>query len=312
MGDFWSALVDIASNESAYRNAVIAAVVLLFAASGELVAEKAGSINISLEGMMLAGAFAAALTADAVGSVWVALAAAAAAGLVVAGVQANMSHRLPADQFVVGLVLNVLVLGVVGFLAGELEPQSAVVDRLEVPLLAKIPVLGPALFDQPWVLYLVYPLVPLIWWALYRTRWGLGVRAVGEDPNASDVSGLHVNRLRRQTIYLAGITAGIGGGYFLFARSGRFEDSLIGGRGYIAIAAVIFGGWTLKGTVAGCLLFGLVGSFVLTIPSLGYSSIDPAFLAMAPNIVTIAAMAIFAKRVRQPAALARPFIRGLK
>ena len=106
--------------------------------------------------------------------------------------------------------------------------------------------------------------------------------------------------------------AGIGGGYFLFARSGRFEDSLIGGRGYIAIAAVIFGGWTLKGSVAGCVAFGLVGSFVLTIPSLGYQSIDPAFLAMAPNVVTIVAMTVFATRVRQPAALARPFIRGLK
>jgi simple sugar transport system permease protein len=135
---------------------------------------------------------------------------------------------------------------------------------------------------------------------------------VGEDPNASDVSGLHVNRLRRQTIYLTGALAGLGGGYFLFARSGRFEDSLIGGRGYIAIAAVIFGGWTLKGTVAGCVLFGLVASFALTIPSLGYDAIDPAFLAIAPAVVTIVAMGVFAKRVRQPAALARPFVRGLK
>ena len=312
MGNFWSAVVDIATNESAYRNAMISAVVLLFAASGELVAEKAGTINISLEGMMLAGAFAAALGVDATGSTWIALVCAAVAGLVVAAVQANMSHRLPADQFVVGLVLNVLVLGVVGFLASELEPSSNVVDRVAVPLLSEIPLVGPALFDQPWVFYLIYPLVPLIGWLVYRTRWGLEVRAVGEDPNASDVSGLDVNRLRRQTIYLAGMTAGLGGGFFLFARSGRFEDSLIGGRGYIAIAAVIFGGWTLKGTIGGCVLFGLVGSFVLTIPSLGYESIDPAFLAIAPSVVTIVAMAVFAKRVRQPAALARPFIRGLK
>ena len=223
-----------------------------------------------------------------------------------------MSHRLTANQFVVGLVLNVLVLGIVGFLTSELEPQSAVVRRVKVPVLGEIPLVGAALFDQPWVLYLVFPLIPLIWWLLYRTRWGLAVRAVGEDPNASDVSGLHVNKVRRQTIYLAGITAGIGGGYFLFARSGRFEDSLIGGRGYIAIAAVIFGGWTLKGTVGGCLLFGLVASFALTIPSLGYESVDPAFLAIAPAVVTIVAMAVFAKRVRQPAALARPFVRGLK
>jgi simple sugar transport system permease protein len=312
MHDFLNAVRDIATNESAYRNAAIAAVVLLFASSGELVAEKAGTINISLEAMMLAGAFAAAMGQDITGSVWVALLFAMVAGVLVALVQANMSHRLPADQFVVGLVLNVLILGLVGFLASELEPTTNVVDRVEIPLLSQIPLVGPALFDAPWVLYLSYAIVPIIWFLLYRTRWGLEVRAVGEDPNASDVSGLHVNKLRRQTIYLAGLTAGLAGGFFLFARAGRFEDSLIGGRGYIAIAAVIFGGWTLKGTVAGCILFGAVGSFVLTIPGLGYNNIDPAFLAIAPNVITVVAMAVFATRVRQPAALARPFIRGLK
>ena len=312
MGHFLSALGDIATNESAYRNAIIAAVVLLFGASGELIAEKAGTINISLEAMLLAGAFAAAIGVHITHVVAIGMAFGAAAGLVVATIQANMSHRLPADQFVVGLVLNVLVLGLVGFLAPSINPKSSVVHRFGIPLLQRIPLLGPALFDQPWVLYLVYPVVPLVWWLIYRTRWGLEVRAVGEDPNAADVSGLNVNRLRRQTIYLTGVLSGLGGGYFLFARSGRFEESLIGGRGFIAIAAVIFGGWTLKGTVAGCLAFGLVGSFVLTIPSLGYKSIDSSFLAMAPNVVTVVAMAVFAKRVRQPAALARPFIRGLR
>jgi ABC-type uncharacterized transport system permease subunit len=312
VGHFLSALGDIATNESAYRNAIIAAVVLLFGASGELIAEKAGTINISLEAMLLAGAFAAAIGVHITHVVAVGMAFGAAAGLVVATIQANMSHRLPADQFVVGLVLNVLVLGLVGFLTPSINPKSSVVHRFGIPLLQRIPLLGPALFDQPWVLYLVYPVVPLVWWLIYRTRWGLEVRAVGEDPNAADVSGLNVNRLRRQTIYLTGVLSGLGGGYFLFARSGRFEESLIGGRGFIAIAAVIFGGWTLKGTVAGCLAFGLVGSFVLTIPSLGYKSIDSSFLAMAPNVVTVVAMAVFAKRVRQPAALARPFIRGLR
>lgn len=312
MSHFFSALGDIFSNESAYRNAIIAAVVLLFAASGELVAEKAGTINISLEGMMLMGSFTAAVVYDRTKSMWIGLLLGAIGGLLVAAVQANMSHRLSADQFVVGLVLNVLVLGVVGFLAGSNEPIAKIATRLRVPGLASIPLLGPALFDQPWVLYLVYPVVPLVWYLVYRTRWGLEIRAVGEDPNASDVSGLHVNKLRRQTIYLTGMLAGIGGGFFLFARSGRFEDSLIGGRGYVAIAAVIFGGWTLKGSVAGCLVFGLVGSFVLTVPSLGFKGVDPAFLAMAPNAVTIVAMTVFAKRLRQPAALARPFVRGLK
>jgi ABC-type uncharacterized transport system permease subunit len=312
MGDFLSAVGEIATNGSAYRNAAIAAVILLLASLGELVAEKAGSINISLEGMMLGGAFAAALGQDLTGSVWIGLACSMLAGVAVSWVQANMSHRLPADQFVVGLVLNVLVLGVVGFLAGEIELTNNIVGRTEIPLLAELPLIGQALFDQPWPMYLAYPAVPVIWYLVYRTRWGLEVRAVGEDPNAADVSGLHVNKLRRQTIYLAGLTAGLSGSMLVFVRAGSFEDSLVGGRGYIAIAAVIFGGWTLKGSVGGCVLFGIVGSFVLTIPNLGYESIDTSFLAMAPNVVTIVAMAIFATRVRQPSALARPFLRGLK
>jgi general nucleoside transport system permease protein len=312
MSGFWNAVTELATNESTYRNAVIAAVVLWIAASGELIAEKAGTINISLEGMMLAGGFAGAVGQHLTHSVWLALIFAMLAGFIVAWIQANMSHRLPADQFVVGLVLNVLVLGVVGYLTSAIEPKSHVVKRFAVPLIADIPLLGPALFKQPWVMYLAYPLLPLVWWVLYRTRWGLEVRAIGDDPNAADVSGLNVNRIRRQTIYLTGLLAGLAGGYFLFARVGKIEDSLIGGRGYIAIAAVIFGGWTLKGTVAGCLVFGLVASFALTIPGLGFKSIDQSFLAMAPNVVTIVAMAFFATRVRQPAALARPFMRGLK
>src|SRR4051795_2264210 len=170
MGNFFSALGDIATNESAYRNAIISAAVLLFAACGELVAEKAGTINISLEAMMLAGSFSAAIGVHVTGSTWVGLFFAAIAGLIVASIQANMSHRLPADQFVVGLVLNVLVLGLVGFLTGSIQPKSSGVRRFQIPPLSKIPVLGPALFDQPWVLYLVYPVVPLVWWLVYRTR----------------------------------------------------------------------------------------------------------------------------------------------
>ncbi len=220
MGNFLSAVGEIATNESAYRNAMVAAIILLLAALGELVAEKAGTINISLEGMMLAGAFAAAIGQDLTGSVWVGLVFAVVAGVAVAMVQSNMSHRLPADQFVVGLVLNVLVLGVVGFLAGEIDPTTNIVGRTRIPLLADIPLLGPALFDQPWVLYLAFPMVPLFWYLIYRSRWGLEVRAVGEDPNAADVSGLHVNRLRRQTIHLAGVTAGLAGAMLLFAAFG--------------------------------------------------------------------------------------------
>lgn len=310
MGDFLGALGDVLSSDTAYTSAVRFAAVLAFAAVGEWIAERAGTLNISVEGMMLAGAFAAATGYDANG-VWLGLLLGILAGMLVASVQAEMSHRLTADPFVVGLTLNILVLGVVGYLASVWEPESTTARPLEIPLLSDIPLVGQALFGQPWPLYLLYPLVPFAWWLVYRTRWGLEIRAVGEDPQSADVSGIHVNRRRRQAILLCGAFSGLAGGYLLLGQVGRFEDSIVSGRGFIAIVAVIFGGWTLRGTILGCLLFGTVLSFRLSLPALGYE-LNTELLSSLPFLVTILAMAVFARRVRQPGALARPFIRGLK
>lgn len=307
-----SAIWDVLSSEVTYSSAMRFAALLLFAACGEWVAERGGTLNISVEGMLLAGAFAAAMGYDRLGGAPAGLAVGALAGLLVAMLQANMSHRLPADQFVVGLTLNILVLGLVGFLDAELAPTTQRTSVVEIPLLSDIPLVGPALFGQPWPLYLVYPLVPLVWWLTYRTRWGLEVRAAGEDPNAADVSGIKVNQRRREAIYLTGLTSGLGGGYLVLGAIGAFEDSIVGGRGFIAIAAVIFGGWTLRGTVAGCALFGAVVSFRLSLPQQGYDSLNTELLSALPYLVTIIAMAVFAHRIRPPAALARPFLRGLK
>ena len=308
MGAIWDVLTSAVTYESAARFAVL----LLFAASGEWVAERAGTLNISVEGMMLSGAFAAALLIDATSSVPLALLCGAVAGLVLATVHANLSHRLPADQFVVGLTINILVLGLVGFLDNELEPAASKASELNIPVLSDIPLIGGALFGQSWPFYLIYPLVPFVWWLVYRTRWGLEVRSVGEDPNSADVSGIQVNKRRRESIYLAGLTSGLGGAYLVLGIVGSFEDSIVGGRGFIAIAAVIFGGWTLKGSVAGCVLFGAVVSFRLSLPEAGVESINTELLQALPYLVTIAGMALFAHRVRPPAALTRPFLRGLK
>lgn len=308
MGAVWDVLTSSVTYESAARFAVL----LLFAASGEWVAERAGTLNISVEGMLLSGAFAAAMLIDGTGSVPLALACGAIAGLALAAVQANLSHRLPADQFVVGLTINILMLGLVGFLDNEFEPAASKASDTDIPLLSDIPLVGQALFGQSWPFYLIYPLIPFVWWLVYRTRWGLEVRSVGEDPNSADVSGIQVNKRRRESIYLAGLTSGLGGAYLVLAVVGSFEDSIVGGRGFIAIAAVIFGGWTLKGSVAGCLLFGAVVSFRLSLPEAGVESINTELLQALPYLVTIAGMALFAHRVRPPAALTRPFLRGLK
>ncbi len=309
--DFFSAVGDVLSSESTYINGALFAALLAFAATGEWVAEKSGTLNISVEAMLLSGAFAGALGYHFTDSVAVAIVLGAIGGLLIAIVQAEMSHRLTADQFVVGLTLNILVFGLAGFLDREIDPQATFATKLEIPLLVDIPLFGEALFGEPWPFYLLYGLVPFSWWLVFRTRWGLELRAAGENPQSADVSGIDVNRRRRQSIYYAGLTSGLGGAFFLFARLAAFDDSIIGGRGFIAIAAVIFGGWTLWGTMGGCILFAGALSFQLSLQGLGYD-LNAELLQALPFLVTIGAMAIFAKRVRPPAALARPFIRGLK
>ena len=308
---FFEAIWDVLSTETAYTAATRFAAVLVFAAVGEWVAERSGTLNISIEAMILTGAFAGAMGYDLTESALVGILMGMVAGLLVSLVQAQMSHRLTADQFVVGLTLNILFLGVTRFLYAEWKPSSKVVSKLEIPVLKEIPLIGKAFFGQPWPFLLLYLLVPFTWWLVYRTRWGLEVRAVGENPQAADVSGIDVNKRRRQSIYYAGLCSGMGGAYLLLGQVGRFDDGIVAGRGFIALVAVIFGGWTLRGTILGCLLFGSVLSFRLTLPGLGYQ-LNSELMSSLPFMVTIIAMTAFARRVRPPGSLARPFVRGLK
>jgi general nucleoside transport system permease protein len=308
---FFAAVFDIISSESTYINTALFAAFLAFAASGEWVAERAGTLNISVEGMLLGGAFTSAVGFHLTDSTIIALVAGVAGGMIIAGVQAEMSHRLSADQFVVGLTLNILVLGLVGFLDNEVAPETELAADRDIPLLGDIPWVGQALFGQRWPFYALFVVLPATWWVVFRTRWGLEVRSVGENPQSADASGIDVNRRRRQSIYYAGFTSGIGGWFLIFAQVGLFEDSVVGGRGFIAIAAVIFGGWTLRGTVAGCIIFAGALSFRLSVQGLGYQ-VNSELLQSLPFLVTLLGMAIFAHRVRPPAALAQPFVRGLK
>ena len=311
MGDFFGALGDIFTSPTMYGSAVRLGGFLAFAALGELIAEKAGTINISVEGSLLAGAFTGAVAFHITDSTWLGLLAGIAGGFAIAWIQANMSHRLTADQFVVGLTANVLVLGLAGFLNGIIDPSASRASVLEIPLLSDIPLFGPALFGQTWPTYLLYPLVPLTWWLLYRTRWGLEVRAVGENPQAADVSGIHVNKRRREAIYYGGILAGLGGAFLVLGQVGSFDTGSVGGRGFIAIAAVYFGGWRLGGVLLGSFLFGLADAFRLALPVLGYQ-LNAQLLAALPYVLTLVVMYAITKQFRQPAALAQPFIRGLR
>ncbi|NOX22822.1 MAG: ABC transporter permease [Actinobacteria bacterium] len=311
MTDILAAIADIFTSPTMYSSAVRLGGFLAFAALGELVAEKAGTINISVEGSLLAGAFAGAVGYDMTGSTWVGLLFGVVGGLLVGLIQANMSHRLSADQFIVGITANILVVGFVGFLNGVLNPAARRASIIEIPILSNIPLIGPALFGQTWPTYILYPLIPLTWWGLYKTRWGLEVRAVGENPQAADVSGIDVNKRRRQAIYYGAMLAGLGGAFLVVGQVGSFDTGMVGGRGFIAIAAVYFGGWRLKGMLFGALLFGFADAFRLTMPVLGYR-LNAHMMAAFPYVLTLIVMYFVTKEFRQPAALSRPFVRGLR
>ncbi len=308
--DLFDALWTLFTSEALYVSAFQLSVLFLFAGTGEWVAERAGTLNISVEGMLLAGAFGAVVGHEIVANAAVGLIGGVVAGMFIALIQANLSHRLTANQFVVGLALNVLVLGLTAFLSTSIDFGPARAGVVRIPLLADIPLVGEALFARPWPGYFVYALIPMLWWVVFRTRMGLEIRSVGENPQSSDVSGIHVNRRRRQAILICGITCGFGGAFFVLGQVGTFQPGMINGRGFIAIAAVIFGGWTLRGTVVGCILFGFVEALTIATSVNGYD-IDPFILDAAPYVVALLVVMLFATRVRQPRALAQPFVRGL-
>ncbi|WP_405553869.1 ABC transporter permease [Streptomyces canus] len=282
---------------------------LAFAACGEYVAERAGTMNISVEAMMLGAAFTSIATASATGSPTVGLVAGVVTGLVVGFVHGNLSHRAQINTFVVGLVLNALVLGLTSYLITTNQFASHQVHMLSIPLLQDIPVIGKPLFSERWPAFLLFALVPLTWWLVERSRWGLELRAVGENPQAADVTGIKVNMRRRQALLWCGALAGLGGAYLAVGEVGSFNQNMTAGRGYIVIAAVIFGAWRLGRTLLGCLVFGLSDAMRLALPALGVT-LNAQLLVAAPYLLALLAMLLFTTQHREPAALGRPFERG--
>ncbi|WP_242435901.1 ABC transporter permease [Streptomyces sp. Root369] len=282
---------------------------LAFAACGEYVAERAGTMNISVEAMMLGAAFTSVATASATGSATVGLVAGVVTGLVVGFVHGNFSHRAQINTFVVGLVLNALVLGLTSYLITTNQFASHQVHMLSIPLLQDIPVIGKPLFSERWPAFFLFALVPLTWWLMERSRWGLELRAVGENPQAADVTGIKVNMRRRQALLWCGALAGLGGAYLAVGEVGSFNQNMTAGRGYIVIAAVIFGAWRLGRTLLGCLVFGLSDAMRLALPALGVT-LNAQLLVAAPYLLALLAMLLFTTQHREPAALGRPFERG--
>jgi len=279
---------------------------LLFVALGELLAERAGTLNISVEGMMLGGAFSAVYVASETDSAFVGLLGGIGAGLLIAIVQAELSHRLTINQFVVGLAINLLVLGVTSFLAASVHLSYHQLGVLRIPLLADIPAVGKALFQQRWPFYLVYLAIPLTWWLLMRTTWGLELRACGENPESATASGVPVQRRRREVVMVCGLYAGLGGAFLSVGLIGSFTQNMTAGRGFVAIAAVILGSWNVAGTVVGTLIFGGADALRLALPAIGVD-IAPQLLIVAPYLLALMTMLVFAQGRRQPYALGQGY-----
>jgi len=293
--------------------AVALAIPLVFGALGGVLGERAGVVNIAIEGQLLFGAFAAAITASLTGSPWAGLVAAMVAGALIALILGLFAITYLVDQVIVGVVLNVLVAGLTNFLFRQvLTPNADTLnspdrfDRLPLPILGEIPLIGPILFRQTPLVYVLYAVVALVAFALYRTRWGLRVRAVGEHPLAADTVGIKVNLTRYRTILLAGAIAGMGGAYFSLVSVAGFNREMTGGAGYIALAAVIFGKWDpIRATLA-ALLFGFATNLQGVLSAIG-SPVPSQFMLMLPYLVTIFAVAGLVGRSRPPAADGVPY-----
>jgi simple sugar transport system permease protein len=279
---------------------------MLYAALGELVSETAGVINIGLEGMMLGGAFCAVWAAFSSGSVVVGFLAAAAGGMVVAAVHGVTCLVFRANQVVSGVVLNVLVLGLTTFgiaavFGSSLSRSVATLPATRIPLLADIPVAGPALFNQDVGVYTAFLLVPLLAWVLRRTTVGLALKAVGERPASAASLGVRVTALRWGALLFCGLAAGVGGAQLTLAGLGAFTQNVTAGRGFIALAAVVFGRWRPVGTMVAVLLFATADAFQIRAQALGIH-VPYQLLAMLPYLVTVVAL-VGVRGMRAPAAL---------
>ncbi len=295
---------------------VAVAVPLVFGALGGVLGERSGVVNIAIDGQLLFGAFAAAVVGSLAASTWAGLGAAMVAGLVVAAILGMFAITYMVDQVIVGVVLNVLVIGVTSFMFSQvLAPHAAVLNdpprfrAVPIPVLGEIPLIGPIFFRQTAIVYLLYVAVGLVTWALYRTKWGLRVRAVGEHPKAADTVGIKVNRTRFRAVLLAGAIAGMGGAFYTLVSVPQFNREMTGGAGYIALAAVIFGKWDpIRATLA-ALLFGFASNLQGVLSVIG-SPVPSQFMQMLPYVVTIFAVAGLVGRSRAPAADGIPYRSG--
>ena len=281
---------------------------LLFAAIGETVTERAGVINLGLEGAMLAGALGSALGAGA--GAWSGVAVGALAGAAVAAVFAGWVVGARVNQIIAGTAVTLACVGLTGtiyrkaFGTGGAGLSLPTLGPVPVPGLSRVPLIGPALFAQPTLTYLALGIVPLVWWVLYRTRIGLALRATGEAGPLASAAGVPVRALRFWATVFGGALAGLGGASLVLAQVGTFAENMTAGRGYIAIAIVVLGRWHPGGVALAALLFGAATALQFLFQALGLA-VPYQFFLMLPYVLTLLALAGAVGRVQAPAGLAK-------
>jgi simple sugar transport system permease protein len=298
------------------QGGLLLSIPLIFGAMSGLICERSGVINIAIEGQLLASAFVSAVVASLTDLAWWGLLAAPFAGAAISYLLATFAIKFSVDQVILGFVINVLVIGLTDYLYKKLLiPQQntwnspPLLEVIPIPILSKIPVVGPILFTHTIVVYLMVAIVSLVTFGLYKTKWGLRTRAVGEHPTAADTVGIDVNKLRFRNVIISGLIAGVGGAFYTVGSVGAFGKEMTAGAGFIALAALIFGKWSPIGALFAALLFGFATNLQSTLSIIGVA-IPSEFMLMVPYIATIIAVTGLVGRVRAPAADGIPYSRG--
>ncbi|HTI28993.1 MAG TPA: ABC transporter permease [Methylomirabilota bacterium] len=285
---------------------------ITFGAMSGILCERAGVVNIAIEGMLLSAAFTSAVVASATANPWIGIVAGIVTGGLMAALLAVLAIRYLVDQIIAGVVINILVVGITSFLSARVLAKLPDLNNPErlgpvaIPFLSDLPVVGGILFRQNIFIYACVAAIFILHYMLFSTRWGLRVRAVGEHPKAADTVGINVFYVRYRNVILGGMLAGLGGAYFTLGSTGSFQQEMTAGRGFIGLAAMIFGGWAPFGAFLAGIVFGFAEAVQsrLSILNIGLPS---QFLQMVPYLVTIIVVAGLVGRVRAPAADGRPY-----
>lgn len=297
-------------------NTLVLAIPLIFGGMAGIMSERVGVVNIAIEGQLLTGAFVSAIVGSMTKNLYVGLIAAMIAAAILSTVLASLAIKYLVEQIIIGVLLNVLVIGITNFLYSAWVDDDSInlnfpgtFEKLPIPLLSEIPVLGQVLFNNRITVYLMFILVPMLWYVLFRTKLGLRARAVGEHPLAADTVGINVGRTRFWWVTLGGAVAGLGGASLTLGNVGSFGREMSAGLGFIALAVVILGRWQPIYVTLGALLFGF--TIILKVWANQVSPGIPVdFITMVPYLVTLVAVAGFAGRVKPPAASGQPYVKG--